>query len=416
MFGAGAVGGSAPQATQDIGRHGASLLDYGAWGDGRNDDSAALSRALLENGGGVVFAPPRTEGYVLDSAIEIPARTRLVFMAGANQLVRCRHREPLFTLRSAAQIDGGDFRAVGGTSACFVFPSGTGQQRLSNIVAVEGWGGPVLDFAATGGAQSRVENFSVFTAGRGADSFAVRIAERPPGVAVPRHFSNGHFNGGASFDFGGCSIVMIDGVYCGDLRFSNESRGVLMSRSRVGNQRQLVVRGHNHLLDAGWMPQVHLAPGADNCEIRGFFNSGPVIDASGNGRNTITYPASAVPLSVTADNVPLSGIDAATAMLSRTGALYRLEFACSFDASVLGARMLYVGLPRGAPTSAVVDQWNPATIERSGKAGYLPIQLRVLPVNAGRQAMIAYREGVPVTGATLGPGQVRLTGTVTYSA
>lgn len=415
LFGAGAVAGFTPHAGQDMPVGGVSLLDFGARGDGRTDDSAALRRALSENRGGTVFAPSRAAGYVLGAPIEMPARTRLVFLAGSNQLVLCRNRGPAFVLRDATQIDGGDYRGPGGTAPCFVLPDGTGQQQLSNTVAVEGWAGPVADFAATGGTQSKIQNFSFRSLGRG-DGYAIRIAPAPAGDAVPRQFVNGHFNGGPSIDFGGCSIVMIDGVYCADLRFSDESRGIMITRSRIGNQRRLVIRGHDHLLDAGWMPQLHLAPGTDSCEIRGYFNSGPVIDASGNGRNIVTYPSFAVPLALSADDRPIAGVEGATATLSRSGTLYRLEFAGTFDTGALGNRMLYISLPTGAPTSAAADQWSPAMLERPGRPGYLPLQLRVLPRGADRQAMIAYRDGAPVSGATLGPGKVRLTGTVSYSA
>lgn len=415
LFGASAVAGFTLHVGQEMPAGGVSLLDFGARGDGRADDSQALRRALSENRGGTVFAPARAAGYVLGSQIDVPARTRLVFLAGSNQLVYCRNPGPAFILRDASQVDGGDYRGAGGTAPCFVLPDATGQQRLSNIVAVEGWAGPLIDFAASGGSQSRIENFSLRTLGRG-DSFAIRIAPTPPDVAVPRQLANGHFNGGPSIDFGGCSVVMIDGVYCADLRFSGESRGVMMTRSRVGNQRRLIVCGHGHLLDAGWMPQLHLAPGTDSCEIRGYFNSGPVIDASGNGRNIVIYPSFAVPLVFTSDDRPIAGLEGATATLSRSGALYRFEFAGTFDTGALGNRMLYVALPVAAPTSAAADQWSPAMLERPGRPGYLPLQMRALPVGAGRQAMIAYRDGAPISGAVLGPGKVRLTGTVSYSA
>lgn len=415
LFGAGALAGFMPHAGQNMPDGGVSLLDFGAHGDGRTDDSPALCRALSENRGGTVFVPARAAGYVLGSQIDMPARTRLVFLAGSNQLILCRNRGPSFLLRDATQIDGGDYRGAGSTSPCFVLPDLTGQQRLSNIVAVEGWAGPVIDFAVTGGTQSQIENFSLRNQG-GGDSFSIRIAPNPPGVAIPRQFVNGHFNGGPSIDFGGCSIVMIDGVYCADLRFSEESRGVMIIRSRIGNQRRLVIRGHDHLLDAGWMPQLHLAPGTDSCEIRGYFNSGPVIDTSGNGRNIVIYPSFAVPLAFTSDDQSIPGLEGATATLSRSGALYRFEFAGTFDTDALGNRMLYIALPAAAPTSAAIDQWSPAMLERPGRSGYLPLQMRVLPMGAGRQAMIAYHDGAPVSGAMLGSGKVRLTGTVSYSA
>ena len=392
-----------------------SVIDYGARGDGRSDDTSAFERALSLAEGANVVAPPRSAGYVFERPLVVPPRASVIFLAGGNQIVRRRHMQTMFRLESGARVQGGDFRGGGGRGSCFAFPGGSGQQVLSDVVAVDGWRDPILDFAADGGSQSRVENFSFYVAS-GSGSFAVRIADATAPAAVPRQFSRGEFNGGPSFDFGGCSIVMIDGVYCADIRFSPESRGVMISRSRVGNQRELTIRGYDHILEAGWMPRVRLARGTDNCVVSGFFNSGIVFDESGNGRNAVTYVAQQVPVRLSGDNGALAGARPVLATLSRTGSLYALQFAGEIDGAQLGQRLLYIDLPAGAATSCPVDQWGNGAIVMAGSSQYDPVSLRILPVDAGRAAIMVYRGGAPLSGTAVGGGKFRISGSINYSA
>jgi hypothetical protein len=391
-----------------------SVADFGASGDGVRDDTDAFQRALRQNAGAVVTAPFRPEGYRLTMPVVVPQKTELRFLGEDQQLVTRVHSGDMFVMESGARIIGGNYHGgfYAGEGSAFRFDPGTGQQSLARFQATQGWTNSILRYLGDGGSQSRVSSFSVSCTPGLHQSFAITMQGGKTTLACPRHFSFGEFNGAPSFNFESCCIVLIDNVYCGPLAFTDSSRGVMISNTRVGNQRRLDIRGNDHILIAGWTPRLYLNPGADNCYISGFFNSGYVRDISGNGRNVVTYWEHEVEIKPKSDSRPLVPLKPLQAGISRSGATYLYRFGLLLDMRQVGTGLLYLDLPDGVATSAGTDQWGTGMLQMQGENRLEELTLRVLP-GGERRTIAVYSNGVPL-GAR--PGLARLSGSVSFTA
>lgn len=391
-----------------------SVGDFGAIGNGVADDAMAFQRALGGNAGGTIIVPFLHAGYRLAAPVTVPPGTVLWFLGEGQQQVSRDHDGDLFILQSGARIVGGDFRGGrrGGEGACFRFEQGTGQQSLERIRATRGWTAPILRYHGDGGSQSRVVGFSLSCDPGPSRPFAVAMEAGSGRNAAPRHFQAGEFNGAPSFDFDGCSVVSINGVYCGALRFTDTSRAVMMSDTRVGNQVALEIRGSDHILIAGWHPRLTLASGADNCLISGFFNSGYVWDVSGNGRNLVEYWPHQVTPALISGAQRLSPGQPYQAAISRSGATYTFRFGFQLDMREIGTGGLELELPDGVSTSAATDQWGAGMLQVYGSPLWETLALRVLP-KGERHAIALIANGRPLSER---PGLARISGSVSFSA
>jgi hypothetical protein len=338
-----------------------SVTDFGAVGDGSTDDYTAFNDALTAAAGGCVIVPFASAGYILGSTLAIPTNTKLHFLAGRRQLISKTHTNSMYTMGAGCEIEGGNHR--GGTSGaaagkCFVFSGTDGGQRLSNFLANTYFNDTILDFGVTAGSQCVVSDCIIARADASGDDgkSAVVIADTFTATAYPRHFVNVETGGTASFTTGGCNALHIVGGYIGPMTFSANSRGVEMAATRLGNQSALTVRGANHVLNAGFNPQITVAANTSAVDIRGYYNTGRPIDNSGRGDNNICFPkVSEVPV-LRSDTTALTLIGAG-GDLSRADAQYRwyIEIACSLTGSSspggLGSGFLNIALPAGAVPS-----------------------------------------------------------------
>ena len=268
-----------------------SVRWFGAVGDGMASDYAAFVKALAAATGHRLRIPAGT--YVLDGdTLTIGPHTMMAGEGRVCSTLSHRSDKDMFNLAEDVTLtnlgfDGNGSRHHGG---CFVVSGSSGRQSLHGIRAVS-FEGPVLYFEHTAGSQFAAIDcqFARVNALTGSGRYAVVIDSARQLPAVPRKFALVETNGQCAFDFGGCSDVFISDSFLGDLNYSDESRGVLVSNSRVANQATLTMRGHNNtLVGCDLAPQVVLANGADNCVIGpNSYNRFPVVDQSGNGRNMI---------------------------------------------------------------------------------------------------------------------------------
>ncbi len=372
-----------------------SVKDFGAVGDGSTDDYTAFNNALTAASGGCVIVPFSATSYILGSTLAIPANTKLRFEAGRRQLISKTHTGSMYTMGAGCEVEGGNHR--GGTSGaaagkCFVFSGTNGGQRLSNFLANTYFNDTILDFAVAAGSQCVISDCIIGRADASGDDgkSAVVIEDTYTATAYPRHFVNVETGGTASFTTGGCNALHIVGGYIGPMTFSANSRGVEMSATRLGNQSALTVRGANHVLNAGFNPQITIASGTTAIDLRGYYNTGRPLDSSGSGTNNICFPKTgAVPV-LRSDTTALTLIGAG-GDLSRSDAIYRwyLEIACSLTGSSspggLGSGFLNIELPTGALPSGT--QFIGPVLEcnyiDSGAVARVA-QIRAVIVNTGR--------------------------------
>ena len=408
-----------------------SVKDFGAVGDGSTDDYTAFNNALTAATGGCVIVPFASAGYILGSTLAIPANTKLLFLAGRRQLISKTHTNSMYTMGAGCEIEGGNHR--GGTSGaaagkCFVFSGTDGGQRLSNFLANTYFNDTILDFAVAAGSQCVISDFIAARADASGDDgkSAIVIADSLAAAAYPRHFINPETDGTASFSTGGCNALHIVGGYIGPMTFSANSRGVEMAATRLGNQSALTVRGANHVLNAGFNPQITVASGTTSVDIRGYYNTGRPLDSSGNGTNNICFPKTSVVPVLRSSAVALT-LTGAGGDLSRADAQYRwyLEIVCNLTGSAepggLGAGFLNIALPTGALPSG--DQFLGPVLEcnyiDSGAVARVA-QIRAVPLTSG-QITLQDTNGNSLTSAR-SPGAVEswtltgIRGAVVYGA
>jgi len=268
-----------------------SVRWFGAKGDGVANDQAAFRRALAAAAGRRLRIP--AGNYLLEGeTMTIAPHSTLVGDGRGNTTLSRRSDSDLFVIGEGVALSQLGFvgNGNGRGGGCFVFKGASGRQSLREIRAVN-FDGPVLYFERGAGSQFSASNciFSRLNAPTGSERYAVVIDPAQQLSAVPRKFELIETNGQCAFDFGGCNDVFISSSFLGDLKYSDDSRGVLIVNSRVANQAILTVRGHNNaLVLCNLAPQVILAKNADNVVIGpNSYNRTPLLDQSGNGRNLV---------------------------------------------------------------------------------------------------------------------------------
>lgn len=372
-----------------------TVLDYGARGDGVSDDTPAFRECLAANI--VAHVPPSENGYRITSTIEIPAGGAVIGASRrSTRLLHAFHGDMFLMREDAALADLsllGDGASFGGGGLRFVGEAG--RQNVRNC-AIADFAEACLHFESGAGSQSSFINLLAWrtNAATGSDRYAVIISPDRKLTAVPRSFHNFQSGGRCSFDFGGANGVYIDNSFLADLRFSRETRGVLISNCRLANQQNLLVDGHNNtIVSCDINPVVTIAPGADNIVIESnSYNRPPVIDRSGNGRNLIGYFS--VPYEPTIGRQPQAvtlGNGRILAHASRSGSIVSvsIEFLAG-ETTRFGDMLLEFGLPSFAPNTTRSDQlcghaW--VTKKGAGAAGAVLIP-------AGAQSAIVVAQGV----------------------
>ncbi|RBY84550.1 hypothetical protein DQ241_17925 [Blastococcus sp. TF02A-30] len=267
----------------------ADVVAYGAVGDGSTDDTAAFEAALADSP--YVYVPPGS--YVLSRTLEIPETTRLVGGGKYNTVLLHAHDDDFARLAARSSLAELSVEGQGSVHSGrgLVLSGSDGQQSLQAVSVVD-FDGYCIDFESPdAGSQFRATQVDVGRTGgdSGSERYAVHISEDQQLASVPRSFVQLETQGLCAIDFGGCNDTYVVASTLGDLRFTEESRGVNISSSRLLNQESLTIAGHGiTIVGCDIAPQLTIAPGADHVVLApNAFNRLPVIDRSGNDRHQL---------------------------------------------------------------------------------------------------------------------------------
>lgn len=364
--------GAVVETLQSILRQRVTVTQFGAVGDGVSDDTAAFIAAYTAHPGKTILMPEPSAGYKLTGLLTVPAGT--IFKGARRHGTKLLHayNGDFANLGDGAGfedcwIDGQGATFTGG---CFVFSGANGRQVRRGVRATD-FDGPIESFAKDAGSQSTAIDvrYSRRNAGTGTNRFAVVIDPAQQLSAVPRKFIGIETDGQCSFDFGGANDVFVSSGFIGDLKYTAESRGVLVIGCRIANQAALTVNGHHNTINGcDVAPQITIAAGADAIAVQGnTYNNLPVIDASGNGRNLIDHWAvDFSPTLTSGGTAPTLGNGTLTGRASRSGSTGRVSIELTIGSTTnLGSGDLRFSLPTWMPNlSAKVQYCGVAVVSR----------------------------------------------------
>jgi len=359
-----------------------SVKDFGAVGDGTTDDTAAFNAALAASY--AVFVPPSTSGYKLTSAITIPANTSLYGQNKRTTKILHSYNGNMFNMSDGASLRGLYLEGQGATYSGYgLYFAGTDGRQLVQNCKIINFDSACAYFEVAAGSQCvfiDVEAYRV-SAGTGTSRCAFEIISTQQLSAVPRKFSHIETGGQCAFNFGGCNDTFVTNSFLGDLIYTNQSRGVLITSCRIANQTSLIVDGHNNaIIGCDIAPQITIAAGssADNIAIQGnSYNVLPVIDNSGNGRNLVDYwSVTYTPVMTSGGTAPSLGNGTLTGVASRKGNTVTVNIALTLGSTTsLGTGDLRFSLPTFA-TSSIFSQWaGQAAMTRGGTYYTAPVQV-----------------------------------------
>lgn len=340
-------------------RESVSVKDFGAVGDGVTDDTAAFNLALAASK--TVFVPDTTAGYLLSSStITIPAGGRIVGQTRWGTKILHGFNGDMFILSDGSGIEDLYLDGQGATytGRAMVYNGTDGKQGVRGVKATN-FNGNVQEFAVDSGSQSLTFDcsFSQYSAPTGSGKFAVVISPTQQLAAVPRKFIAIETNGTPAFDFGGCNDTFVTCGFLADLKYTADSRGVLITGCRIANQVALTVNGHNNTITGCDInPQITIANGADNIAIgMNSYNSLPIIDNSGNNRNLIdVWVQSYTPTLTSGGTAPSLGNGNISGSYSRAGATTTIGGELNIGSTTsLGTGGLLISLPMTKQTGDV---------------------------------------------------------------
>lgn len=351
--------GSIVRTLQAKQREMVSVLDYAdspttTHGDKIVDDGPMFARALAAHPGKCIFVPDPPVAYrIATGTLTIPANTALVGATRKGTTISHEFNGDLFLLLDNASLINFNLPGNGEnfSGRAMIFTGTNGRQNVAGVRA-QNWDGPVQEYEVAAGSQCM--NFDVTFARRGAASgsgrYAVVISATAQLGAVPRGFVRVETDGTPSFFFGGCNDTFVTACFLGDLGYTGDSRGVIVTATRVANQAALSFNGHNNVIDACDMaPQITIAAGADNCHLgANSYNLLPIIDNSGNARNTMTHwTITYVPVLTAGGNAPSIGNGSISGTYSRAGGTTTLDGQLVIGSTTsLGTGGLSISLPQ----------------------------------------------------------------------
>lgn len=369
--------GAVLRTLQDKAREVVSVKDFGAVGDGVTSDYAAFVAAYTAHPGETIYIPDPAVGYKIDGLLTLPPGTILKGQTRQKTKILHAYNGDFAKLESGSGfmdcwIDG---QGETYTGRCFVFEGVTGQQIRSGVRA-SNFDGEIEEFEVDAGSQSLAIDvrYARRNAGTGTNRFAVVIETAQKLSAVTRKFIGYESDGTCSFDFGGCNNVYIASSFMGDLKYTPDSRAVFITGSRVANQMELTVDGHNNtIVGCDLSPKVTIAPGADAIAIQGnVYNKLPVIDLSNNGRNMIDHWATTyTPTLTSGGTVPVLGDGQITGRVSRSGSTVRVTIELTVGATTtLGTGDIRFSLPTFAPNYNEKTQYCGFAVITRGSTNY----------------------------------------------
>ena len=352
--GSGAVAISAQDKMRQI----VSVKDFGAVGNGVADDYQAFVDALTAASGGAVFVPQPAVAYRIGTGkITIPANTQLVGAARHRTELRHAYNGVMFELLEGAGLqnlwlvgDGANY-----TGRAIIY---TGTNRRQGVIGVRAsdWEDEVQYFEVDAGSQSITSDcrFLRRNAGTTTNRFAIVIDPAPQGGAVPRSFISIQTDGQCAFDFGGCNNLYIVNSFIADLKYTNDSRAVLISNTRIANQAALSIKGANHTIVGCDIAPAITIDAIDNIAIQGnSYNNLPIVNNTGNGRSLIDQHYIPYTPSLTAGGTaPNLGNGTLTGFSCTTGATTTVTGVLTIGSTTsLGTGALSISLPQQRQTN-----------------------------------------------------------------
>lgn len=320
---------------------------FGAKGDGVADDRPAIVAALAL--GLPVYLP---EGiYLIGAMITLQDGSSIIGDGITKTSIRHSGAFDFFTMGTDCSLtDLYIDDSAGAFSGRGLVIGDKYRQKVSRCKIVTK-GFPVEFTTLGAGSQCMFDDVNMNWVGAvtGSAQVAVNMVSGTQLSAVPRTFTKIQTNGAPSFNFGGCNDVFVSDSFLGDLIYTTNSRGVLISNSRLSNQPSIVVDGHNGAITGCAIAgQITIANGADGYNIDSTYNQLPVIDNSGNNRNLISFwPVSYTPVISTAGGGFSLGNGTVSGVYSRNGSLMNvaIEFTVGSTTSFGAGGGIQLGLP-----------------------------------------------------------------------
>jgi hypothetical protein len=352
-----AGGGTAVDTTRD--QWGYSVFEFGAVGDGSTDDTAAFTSALA-SGRVVIRVPYTANGYKITSALTVPANVRLYGEGPRASKLLHSFNGNFITLSDGSELDNLWLAGQGSTyTGKGVMITGTdGRQKIHRCRIID-FADFCLDYAVAAGSQSSVFDCELYqTSGSSSGKYAVNISSTQQLSAVPRKFAKIETSGKKFIDLGGCNNVYVVDSFVGEVKYTADSRGVLIVGSRVGvNETSMTMDGHNNtIVGCDVSPAITLAASADACVVESVINQTPYItDSSGNGRNLLsTWSYAYTPTLSAAGGSPAIGDGTITGTYARSGSIVTAVIDLTVGSTTnLGSGDIRLSLPITPRTASV---------------------------------------------------------------
>lgn len=350
--------GAVVRSLQDRGRDWVSVLDYrdspdSAQGNGVVNDYPMFARAIAANPGKTIYVPnPAVRYRNATGTFVLPAGTTLLGATRQGTQISHEFNGDLFSMGDRAAVLNCNLVGNGAsyTGRCFVYTSTNGRQLVSGVRAQD-WEDEVQYYGVDAGSQCYNIDvvFSRRNAGTGTGRYAVVIEPTAKLTAAPRHFIGLETDGQCAIDFGGCNNVLVTSSIIADVRYTPETRAASITNTRMLNQAALTFDGHNNVIDGcDVFPQITFAVDADNCHLgTNTYNNLPIIDNSGNNRNTMTHwPIVYTPVLTSGGTAPSLGNGTITGWVARQGGTTTIEGQLVLGSTTsLGSGALRVSLP-----------------------------------------------------------------------
>jgi hypothetical protein len=358
-----------------------SVMEFGAKGNGEEDDAPAIQASLRATGR--VFFPNGT--YRIAVPLVIPSGAVLSGESRSGVVMRRFTAGPVIaSLGTGAAlydltIDGN--AALPASGALISVPSLQGRQTFVRV-DVRNCPGVCLEFASNGGA-----GFSSFgstyrslaPAGKGA---SVKVSGTDT-EAIPRKFYATESDGSTLFDFGGANNFYASGFYTNGLIFGPTSTKVFLNDMRIGAAGGTVtVRGADHVLSG-----VSASPIVLECTGSAVDVQAPDWDVTDLGRrNNVTLLSRSYDVAWTAGGTsPALGDGSLYTRWSRNGDRATVQLDLTIGrTTTLGTGFWEFSLPAPDQPAAPVQICGMATATNSNMTA---IDLGSVRVEPGRQRL-----------------------------
>lgn len=336
----------------------ANVQHYGAAGDGATNDRAAFVAAAAA--AYAVVVPYTANGYVIGSAWTVPAQTRILGDGPRRSRIRHGFNGDFLTMAEGAVfehlwIDG---QGATYTGKGLLFTGTDGRQKLLHCQVTD-FADFCLDFATNAGSQSTFLDCELWqTDGTTAGKYAVNISATQQLTAKPRKFVGIETDGKKFINLGGSNDTFITASFVGEVKWTAESRAVLITGSRVGaNELLMDVDGHNNAISGcDISPAITVLSGADAIAIQGnTYNHAPyVTDNSGNADNNLidTWTQSFTPALTSANGDASLGNGTLTGSWARSGSVITATVALTLGSTTsMGTGAVRLSVPLASTVS-----------------------------------------------------------------